>query len=247
MSRLLLFGGTTEGRELAAAAAAMGYGVTVSVATGYGADCIPETPGVTVHTGRLDAAEMARWMAEFDLVVDATHPYAVAVSANVRSAAAEAGRPYLRLVRPESEHPGCRYADSVPQAVAMVPPGNVLAATGSKEIAAYAAIPDFARRVWARVLPVESSVAACRAAGLPEDHILAGRGPFSLEDNLETMARYAIRSMVTKDGGAAGGFPEKLEAARRLGVQVLLIRRPAETGLTMAELRTRLEALVWSE
>ena len=87
----------------------------------------------------------------------------------------------------------------------------------------------------------------CRAAGLPEDHILAARGPFSLADNLETMERYAIRSLVTKDGGAAGGFPEKLEAARRLGVQVLLIRRPAEAGLTMAELRTRLEALVWSE
>ena len=247
MKRLLLFGGTTEGRELAAAAAAMGYDVTVSVATDYGAGCVPDAPGVTVHTGRLDAVEMAAWMAGFDVVADATHPYAVAVSANVRAAAAAAGRPYLRLVRPESDHPGCTYAESVAGAVALVPPGNVLAATGSKEIAAYTAIPGYRQRVYARVLPVESSVAACRAAGLPENHILAARGPFSLADNLETMERYAIRSLVTKDGGAAGGFPEKLEAARRLGVQVLLIRRPAETGLTMAELRTRLEALVWSE
>ena len=217
MKGLLLFGGTTEGRQLALEAAAMGWAVTLSVATGYGAACAREAPGITIHTGRLDADGMAEWMGGgFSLVVDATHPYAQAVSRNIRQGAAAAGLPYLRFLRPESPHPGCRYADSVAEACAMVPPeGNILAATGSKEIAAYAAIPGSARRVYARVLPLESSIAQCRAAGLPEDHILAARGPFTLEDNVDTMTRYHIRTMITKDGGAAGGFPEKLEAARR--------------------------------
>ena len=123
----------------------------------------------------------------------------------------------------------------------MVPEGNVLAATGSKEIAAYTAIPGFAERVYARVLPLESSVAQCRAAGLPDSHILAARGPFTLEENLAVLRRYAIRSMVTKDGGAAGGFPEKLEAARQSGVEVLLVRRPEEHGLSMEALCRQLE------
>lgn len=242
MKRLLLFGGTTEGRELAAQAAGLGYDITLSVATEYGAACIPDTPGVAVRTGRLDKAAMELLMAEgFACAVDATHPYAVAVSRNVREAAAQAGLPYLRLLRPESAHPGCLYADTVAEACSLVPPGNVLAATGSKDILAYAAIPDYRQRVYARVLPVDASLAQCRDAGLPDSHILAAKGPFTLEENLRTLRRCEIRSMITKDGGAAGGFPEKLEAARICGVQVILVRRPKDDGLTMAELLERLE------
>ena len=68
----------------------------------------------------------------------------------------------------------------------------------------------------------------------------AGRPAFR---NLETLRRYAIRSMVTKDGGTAGGFPEKLEAARLCGVQVILVRRPHDAGLDPAQLLKRLEEL----
>lgn len=241
---MLLFGGTTEGRELAVQAAAMGLAVTLCVATDYGAACVPHAQGIAVHTGRLDEDAMERLMSErFACVVDATHPYAVDVSRNIRQAAAAAKLPCLRLLRPESEHPDCRYADTVAEACRLVSPGNVLAATGSKEIQAYTAIRDYQRRVYARVLPVETSLCQCRAAGLADDHILAAKGPFTLEENVETLRRYRIRSMVTKDGGAAGGFPEKLAAARACGVQVILVRRPADDGLSMAQILKRLEEL----
>ena len=245
MKRLLLFGGTTEGRQLAVQAASLGYAVTVCVATEYGAACVPDAPGVAVHTGRLeeDAMEALMRRGGFSLAVDATHPYAADVSRNIRAAAGAAGLPCLRLLRPESGHAGCLYADTVAGACALVPPGNLLAATGSKEIAAYMSIPDYQKRVYARVLPLEASVAQCREAGLPDDHILAARGPFTLQQNLETLRRYAIRSMVTKDGGTAGGFPEKLEAARLCGVQVILVRRPHDAGLDLAQLLKRLEEL----
>ena len=243
MKKLLLFGGTTEGRELALSAAGLGWQVTLCVATDYGADCVPEADGVAIHTGRLDEAAMEALMqGGFTVAVDATHPYAVAVSANVRAAAEKAGLPLLRLLRPESQHPDCLYADSVAEACTLVPAGNVLAATGSKEIAAYRVIPDYQNRVYARVLPLESSLNDCRRAGLDDGHILGAKGPFSLEDNISTMERYAIRSMITKDGGAAGGFPEKLEAARRCGVQVILVRRPKDSGLNFDEILKRLEA-----
>ena len=244
MKRLLLFGGTTEGRELASMAAKLGWDVTVSVATEYGAACVPEEKGVTIHTGRLEEGAMEALMASgFTVAVDATHPYAVAVSKNIRAAAEQVGLPLLRLLRPESDHPDCLYADSVAEACTLVPEGNVLAATGSKEVAAYKVIPDYQSRVYARVLPLESSIADCHRAGLDDGHILAAKGPFSLEDNIKTMKEHQIRSMITKDGGAAGGFPEKLEAARRCGVQVILVRRPKDSGFTLEEIVKKLE--VW--
>ena len=231
MKRLLLFGGTTEGRELALAAANLGWQVTLCVATDYGAECVPEADGIAIHAGRLDETAMEALMrGGFTVAVDATRPYAVAGSANIRAAAEKTGLTLWRLLRAESEHPDCRYADSVAEACTMVPEGNILAATGSKEIAAYTVIPDYQSRVYARVLPLESSLNDCHKAGLDDDHILAGKGPFSLETNMATMERYHIRSMITKDGGAAGGFAEKAEAAHETGARLVVIRRPPEDG-----------------
>ena len=73
-----------------------------------------------------------------------------------------------------------------------------------------------------------SSVELCRKAGLPESHVLAQRGPFSLEQNIQTLKEHDISHLVTKDGGAAGGFPEKLQAARECGVAVVVVERPCE-------------------
>ena len=92
---ILLFGGTSEGRELAEWLAGEGVGVTLCVATGYGASLIPSDPRIRVHTGRLDRSGMEGLMREgrFERVVDATHPYAVGVTRNLRTAAENAGLP----------------------------------------------------------------------------------------------------------------------------------------------------------
>ncbi len=241
MKKLLLFGGTTEGRQLALEATNLGFSVTVCVATEYGKDCLPPE-GLAVHMGRLTTEEMAALMTQdFALVLDATHPYATVVSRNIKTACLEAGLPYLRFLRPECEHDGCVYADSVAHACALVPEGNVLMATGSKEVACAAAIPDYQNRVFARVLPVESSLDACHVIGLDDYHILAGKGPFSTESNVETMKTHNICSMITKDSGPSGGFPEKLEAANRCGVQVIVVRRPLDAGRTYDEILQDLE------
>lgn len=240
MKKLLLFGGTTEGRELAHAAATLGWDVTLCVATAYGSQLAPA--GVTVRAGRLDTDAMAALMGQaFSCCVDATHPYAVAASENIRAAATAAQLPLLRLLRPESTAENCRFAGSVAQACALVPPGNVLAATGSKEIAAYRTIADFESRVYARVLPLEDSLRLCRQAGLPDSHVLAAKGPFSQAENERVLREYDICSMITKDGGQAGGFQEKLAAAKACGVAVIVVRRPEETGLTYEEILERLQ------
>ena len=142
--KLLIFAGTTEGRRLCERALARGCRVTSAVATEYGCALLPHDARLAVHTGRMDACAMAEHLrgACYDAVVDATHPYAVEVSRNLRAACAETGARYVRLLRAESRAEGCVYLPSLAEACAAADDteGAVLAATGSKEIAAYTAI-----------------------------------------------------------------------------------------------------------
>ena len=235
MRRVLVFGGTTEGRRLVQNLAERGAQVSLHVAGEYGRAVLPlEWDGVEVRAGRLDAAEMAALMQSggFAAVVDATHPYAEKVSANIRAAAEASGLRLLRLLREESAAEDCRVFSSVVLAAEWLAGtrGNILAATGSKELAAYAAIPGFAERVYPRVLPAAESLRACEALGVRPGHVIAMQGPFSEELNCALMKQFSIRWLVTKDGGPEGAFGEKLRAAKRAGAEVLLVRRPAEAG-----------------
>ena len=92
MSRILIFGGTTEGRLLAQALSRRGVSAAVSVATELGAEELSGLPGITSLVGRKTAEEMAALLSGYDKCVDATHPYAREVSANIRSACRSAGK-----------------------------------------------------------------------------------------------------------------------------------------------------------
>ncbi|MBR5381969.1 MAG: precorrin-6y C5,15-methyltransferase (decarboxylating) subunit CbiE [Oscillospiraceae bacterium] len=171
-------------------------------------------------------------------MADATHPYADVVTANISRACAALGIERVRLDRGASAV--SESAVTVPDTEAAASfldaaEGNILLATGSKELGKFASIRDFAERVYARVLPLDTSLEACRAAGLPPSHIIAMQGPFS-EDLNEAMLRFtAARFLVTKDGGDKGGFAEKAAAAERTGARLVVIGRPAGgEGLSLA-------------
>ena len=241
MYKLCVFAGTTEGRELVKFLCAQGAAVTACVATDYGETLLEEAENLTVSAGRLDKAGMAALFSRegFDLAVDATHPYAPAVTENIVSACQETGTEYLRLLRPASgEAEGAVY---VPDAAAAAEylagtQGTVLLTTGSKELGKFAGIPDFAQRVYARVLPMDSSLESCKAAGLPPAHIIAMQGPFTRDLNTAMLKAISAAWLVTKDGGNAGGFAEKAEAARAAGARLLVIGRPAQReGLSLGE------------
>ena len=219
--RLLIFGGTTEGRVLAEKAAALGAEVTVSVATPLGAEELADLAGVRVLTGRLG---------NFDACVDATHPYAKLVTAALRAACEDTGTPLRRLLRPASEAGGVIRVPDCAGAAAFLAErtGSILLATGSKELAAFSALPP--ERLYARVLPTHESIAACEALGLPHRNILALQGPFSQKLNEAMLEQYRIAWLVTKDGGGPGGFSEKLSAAERTGARLVLVERPADGG-----------------
>ena len=229
--KVLVFGGTTEGRLLARELSALGAQVTVSVATALGAEELRGVPPLTVCVGRKDARQMREMLPGFAVCVDATHPYAAEASGNIRAACLAAGVPYRRLLRGASALP----PDSVvvPDAPAAArwlagTQGNILLATGAKELAAFAGLD--AERLYPRVLPTVAGITACEGAGIPHRNIIAMQGPFTLELNLALMQQFHIRYLVTKDGGSAGGFAEKAQAAAQSEATLVVLRRPEECG-----------------
>lgn len=236
MRGVAIFSGTTEGRMLSHQLAGEGIPVTVCVATEYGQAEQGQAPGITVHTGRLEPDEMASLVAGAALCVDATHPYAAQVSANIRAACRQAGVPCLRLLRPASPLPaGAITAPDAPSAARLLAgtQGKILLTTGAKELAAFA--PLGGERLIARVLPSHAGLAACEEAGIPAHNVIAMQGPFTRELNEAILRQYSVRYLVTKDGGAAGGFGAKAEAAAAAGVTLVVIRRPADAGASYQE------------
>lgn len=227
---ILIFGGTTEGRLLAEALSRLGADVTVSVATPLGAEELADLTGLTVWTGRKTAAELVPLLFPFDLCVDATHPYAVEATENIRMACERANVPLRRLLRQPIEAENVVQAGSCAQAAAFLEKteGNILLTTGSKELSAFAGLDP--QRIFVRVLPTHDGISACETLRLPHSHILALQGPFSQKMNEAVLEQYQIHWLVTKDGGKAGGFEEKLAAARRTGTSVLLVGRPPDMG-----------------
>ena len=254
--RIVVFSGTTEGRDFSRAAAALGIAVTVSVATDLGAEEQGQAPGITVHSGRLLPGAMAELLQGAALCVDATHPYAVEATKNIRAAANAAGVEYHRLLRAASTLPaGSVVLGSAAQAAQYLAAtqGNVLLTTGAKELAAFAGL-DAARAPWLffvdsarlypRVLPTVAGITACEGAGIPHRNIIAMQGPFTLELNLALMQQFHIRYLVTKDGGSAGGFAEKAQAAAQSEATLVVLRRPEECGETAEEILQRCRELL---
>ena len=243
--KLVIFSGTTEGREFSRAAAALGAAVTVCVATDLGAEEQGSAPGVTVHAGRLDADEMAALLRDAALCVDATHPYATEATYNIRAAAGMAGVEYHRLLRRASKLPaGSVVLPGAGEAAAYLADkaGRILLTTGAKELPAFAALDP--ARLYPRVLPTLAGITACEAAGVPHRNIIAMQGPFTLGLNVALMRQFEIDYLVTKDGGAQGGFAEKAEAAAQCGAQLIVLRRPDEQGETAETILQRCRELL---
>lgn len=235
MKEILIFAGTTEGRELSKYLAAAGIAHTLCVATEYGKIVLKEHPCVKVHKGRMDREEMEIYIknGNFGAVVDATHPYAEVVTQNIRHAMQDMDIPYLRLKRESnvtSSYEKIQYfKDSVSCARALEKTdGNILLTTGSKELSVFVKFIDKKERLYARVLPGIESLQLCMDCGIVGRQILALQGPFSTQMNEAMLRQYQIKWLVTKASGNAGGYQEKLDAAQNLDIPVFVIGCPAE-------------------
>jgi len=231
---ILLLGGTSETAPLAEALADAGYEVLVSTATDVPL-FVGDRPRISHRSGRLTEVEMTALVQERAVraIVDATHPYATSVRATAERVAEQAKVPYLTLVRPGTagEHVGVQQAATHQEAarLACEPGRPILLTVGSKNVAAYAqAAARSGIPLVARVLPHDDSIQLCRDAGLPNDRIVTGRGPFTADENRRLIRQFGIGVLVTKDSGEAGGVPAKLEAARAEQCLMIVVERPPQ-------------------
>ncbi|WP_044915444.1 bifunctional cobalt-precorrin-7 (C(5))-methyltransferase/cobalt-precorrin-6B (C(15))-methyltransferase [Butyrivibrio sp. WCE2006] len=253
MSNIVIFSGTTEGRTLSERLSKAKIRHTVCVATEYGKEMMDENEYAKVHVGRMDAEEMELFLSEvFDggrkdseekslkyLIIDATHPYAVEVTKNIRKAAKSLGVKYLRVSRSiEARLPkdAVVYHDIEKCAASMdSTEGNILLTTGSKELHIYCenVSEDTKNRTYVRVLPSVQSLKLCEDENIAPDHIVAMQGPFSKELNEAVIRQYDIKHLITKESGASGGFAKKVEAAETSGIKLHMIERPDDKGISL--------------
>lgn len=255
---ILIFGGTTEGRVLARRLADRGLEVTLCVATEYGEEVIPQTPGLQVLAGGLPQEQILALMKELKprFVFDATHPYASEITRKVMSAAAAAALSYQRIRRggvgelqdlpadwsleekKKFLENDLIFAESLEAAARLLNESSRRAfiSTGSRGASVWGQVKDARTRLTLRILPSEDAVRMCRDAGFHGENLICMQGPFSADLN-EIMFREARADiLVTKASGKTGGFPEKLAAARRLGMKVIVIAPPEDVpGISMAQ------------
>lgn len=222
--RVLILGGTTEARQLASQLATKpDVELTLSLA---GRTENPIAQQVPTRIGGFGGAEgLSAYLKDTkaDLVIDATHPYAARISANAAKAAQLAGVPILALRRPGWERrEGDRWTevdDAAAAAAALgLPARRVFLALGRQEVGAFEAAAQH-RYLLRSVDPVEPPL------GVPHVDYLLARGPFREADEHRLLVEHRIDVVVCKNSGGEATYG-KIAAARALGIEVVMIRRP---------------------
>lgn len=220
---VLVLGGTTEARRLAAALADRpGVRVTTSLA---GRVSRPGALEGDVRVGGFGGADgLARWLREqrVDAVVDATHPFAARITENAVRAAATTGVPAVVLCRPGwRPGPGDRWhpAASLAEAAALLPSlgRRIFLTTGRLELAPFAHLSGLHFLVRS-VEPPDPPLP-------PDTEVLLARGPFTVDGERALLRAHGVDVLVTKDSGGEA-TAAKLTAARELGLPVVVVSRP---------------------
>lgn len=187
----------------------------------------PRAQPVPVRVGGFGGVDgLAQWLEREDVthLVDATHPFAATMSGHAVAAAERVGVAHVRLTRPAWEAvKGDRWTHVADIAGAVEalngPASRVMLALGRMHVAAFAAQPQhhyLLRFVDAPDVP----------PALPDHHLVVDRGPFTVEGDIALMRTHRIARVVAKNAGGSGARA-KLDAARALGLPVILIDRPA--------------------
>jgi precorrin-6A/cobalt-precorrin-6A reductase len=224
MVKILILGGTTEARQLAAKLAPRAeLDVTLSLA---GRTASPIAHAVPLRIGGFGGAEgLADYLSaeRVDALIDATHPYANIISENAAAAARQTAVPFVALRRPPwTAIEGDRWTEVADARAAVGAIGaegrSVFVALGRNELAPFVAAPQH-RYLIRSVDPVDP------ALPLPHVAYVTARGPFGEADDRVLMQAHAIEIVVSKNSGGSAAYG-KIAAARALGIDVIMLRRP---------------------
>lgn len=253
MKKVIIFGGTTEGRLLAEALADAKVGSVYCVATEYGKQPVSESDFIQVESGRMDYKEMTALFERVnpDAIVDATHPFAQVVKEEIENALFNyKDVPFFRVIRDEEQvdYSNCSFFDNAKDCAKALENtnGKIFLTTGSKELPVFCENESVRERIIARVIPSEESLKICSDNGLKGNQIIAMQGPFSAGMNLAFLRETEAEVMVLKEGGKASGEAARIVAANKAGIKSFVIRRPEEKvqGFSLYQVREKLFELL---
>jgi precorrin-6A/cobalt-precorrin-6A reductase len=224
MARVLILGGTTEARLLGERLARRG-GLDVSLSLA-GRTLSPVPHAVPVRIGGFGGAGgLADYIVKerVDVLIDATHPYATMISENAIAAAQQTRVPFVALRRaPWIAGAGDRWIEVIDTLAAVQAlgeaPRRVFVALGRNELVPFVGAPQHFYLIRS-VDPVDPPLP------LPHASYVTERGPFSEAHDLALMTAHKIDIVIAKNSGGSAAYG-KIAAARTLGIEVIILRRP---------------------
>lgn len=223
---IAVFSGTSDGRYIVEGLLKKGIQVICFNATQYGGSLYESHPDLSVYDHKMDKDEIGDTCMFHNVthIVDCTHPYAILISENLMTVASLLKIPYLRYERPVDEVEGYDCYEDIVSTLKETA-GHIFLTTGSNHLH-YFADEELRDRVFCRVLPTVDVIEKCRALGFSPKQIIGMQGPFDQSLNEAMFKMLNIKHLVTKASGKAGGFSEKLGAAKALDIKVHILNRP---------------------
>lgn len=224
---ILVMAGTSDGRIIASEIKKK-YDVLTTATTPYGKKLLEEM-GVDVLMDKMDSDYLVRLIKEknIEIIVDATHPYAENGTQNAIDASKRADICYIRYERPISELISQDEMYDYNECIDKLKNsnGNILLTVGSNNLDLFLD-EKIRNRIYTRILPTSKVIKKCEDLGFDTGKIIAMRGPFSKEMNSLMLKEFNIKFLVTKESSDAGGFSEKVLAAKENNVELIVIKRP---------------------
>ncbi len=227
--------------------------ILATTTTSYGADIAEAAGADKVISKGLTEEELIEVIKaeEIDILVDATHPFAAAATRNAIKASETVAIKYVRFERPREVlndnnliHKVPSFENAASKALEITKnQDNILHLAGVLTLKSILNEVD-SSRVFARVLPSLDSIQKCLDLGLKQENIIAMQGVFSKEFNRALMEEYKISLIITKESGETGGTRTKIDAALELGIDVVLVKRPAVSELENKDTFTDLDEMI---
>ena len=230
---ILFLAGTSDARALAIQLQNQGYPLLATVVTESAAESLT-THQIPNQVGRLSVDDMTALIQKQNMtcVIDASHPYAEEASKTAIAAARACEIPYIRYERPKEQFlsPLITEVESYEDAakLAQSHKGTIMLTTGSKTLEIFTKyLMREEIRLICRMLPNVGNMEKCNQLGIKQKDIIAIQGPFSESLNRALCEQYDVTLLITKESGKVGAVDEKVTAALKLGIPVILIKRPA--------------------
>lgn len=227
------------------------FNILATTTTSYGAELAKSAGADNVISKSLTKEEIIEVIKtdQIEVLVDATHPFAVNATINAIKSSEITGIKYLRFERLSEDFKGDSliYDVSSFEEAALkaeeVTEGRVLHLAGVSTLRPVIEKID-SQRLFARVLPSVDSIQKCIAMGLKQENIIAMQGTFSKEFNKSLMEEYNISLIITKESGETGGTLSKISAAFELGIDTVLVTRPIVPELENKDIFTDMDEMI---